>query len=179
MTVFVALLRASNVGGSSVLPMTELRTLCEALGFGQVRTYIQSGNVIFESDKPEAVIKSVLESALTERMSRTSNVVLRRAVELAEALAANPFAAAAGNRVQVVFLDTPPAADLLEDLVIPGREEVRLAGREVFVHYPDGIGRSKLKLGFAAAGTARNVNTVKKLAELAGKQGVGPGIGRA
>jgi uncharacterized protein (DUF1697 family) len=82
-------------------------------------------------------------------------------------LKANPFADAPPNRVLILFLDEAPAKAAVTGLVIPGREVVKAHGRELFIHYPDGQGTSKLKLPFAKAGTARNLNTVAKLAQLA------------
>ena len=163
MTVYVALLRAVNVGGTGLLPMKELAALCAGLGFADARTYIQSGNVVFASPLTEREVKEALEGALAERMGKRVDVLVRTGAELRAALAANPFPEANPARVGVVFLPEAPAPDLLDRLVIPGREEVRAAGRELFIHYPDGMGQSKLKLTAALVGTTRNLNTVAKL----------------
>jgi uncharacterized protein (DUF1697 family) len=162
--VHVALLRAVNVGGTGLLPMSDLRLLCEEIVLRQVRTYIQSGNVVFESDEPEPLLGKRLEQALETRMGRCCGVVIRNARQMRAILDANPFAEAQPSQVGVVFLATPLPPGSLAGLVIPGREQVHPHGREIFVHYPDGMGRSKLKLpGPAAQGTARNLNTVGKL----------------
>jgi uncharacterized protein (DUF1697 family) len=167
-TVFVALLRAVNVGGTGMLPMKDLRGLCEELGCEKVRTYIQSGNVVCESGISEAALRKKLEAALTDKTGREVSVLIRTASELRAALDANPYPHAALARVAVVFLHKAAPSDLLTGLVIPGREEVRAVGREIFVHYPDGMGRSKLKLPpLATQGTARNLNTVGRLAAMA------------
>lgn len=166
MAVFVALLRAVNVGGTGKLPMTELRALCEDAGFENVRTYIQSGNVVFTSNLTAAKVKQKLERALRTRMGKDVGVHLRTPAELDAILKRNPFKRAASNRLLVLFLDRAVPKDALKDLEIPGREEVEASGREVFIHYPDGMGRSKLKIPLAQVATGRNLNTVTKLLEL-------------
>lgn len=166
MPVYAALLRAINVGGTGKLPMSELRELCSKAGFEKIATYIQSGNVVFSSRLGEARVQRLLEEALARKMGKPVGVHLRSSDELASILARNPFPGVPGNRVIVFFLESTPAADALAGLQIPGNEEVRLSGREVFVHYPDGMGQSKLKIPFAKTATARNLNTVEKLLEL-------------
>jgi uncharacterized protein (DUF1697 family) len=169
MTAFVALLRAVNVGGTGMLPMKDLQAMCVGLGLEKVRTYIQSGNVVFESLMPERILRANLEQALSEKMGKPATVLIRTAAELRATLDANPFPAAKPAQVALVFLPEPAPSNLLTGLAIPGREELRLIGREIFIHYPDGMGRSKLKLPSPAAnGTARNLNTVAKLATMAG-----------
>jgi uncharacterized protein (DUF1697 family) len=167
MTVYVALLRAVNVGGSGLFSMNDLRALCVELGFSNVRTYIQSGNVVFDSPGSETVVGTALEGALAAKTGRPVGVLIRTAPELRAVLDANPFRDAKPAQVGVVFLPKPVTSDVVAGLVIPGNEEVRSVGREVFVHYPDGMGRSKLKLRFAADGTTRNLNTVAKLLAMA------------
>jgi uncharacterized protein (DUF1697 family) len=166
MAVYVALLRAINVGGTGQLPMSELRELCEEAGFGDVATYIQSGNVVFSSKLGKARVQRLLEEALATRIGKPVGVHLRTPAELASIPARNPFPGVAGNRVLVFFLQSALPPDALADLEVPGNEEVRLSGREVFIHYPDGMGRSKLKIPFAKTATGRNLNTVEKLLEL-------------
>ena len=165
--VFVALLRAINVGGTGLLPMKDLAALCADLGFEGVRTYIQSGNVVFASALPEQGVRAKLEGALAEQMGKRVDVAVRSAAELRATLAANPFPDAQPARVGVLFLTGSLPAGLLEGLVLPGREEVRIVNREIFIHYPDGMGQSKLKLPSAAMGTTRNLNTVAKLVAMA------------
>jgi uncharacterized protein (DUF1697 family) len=162
---YVALLRAVNVGGRS-LSMERLRALAERAGFSEVRTYIQSGNLLFSSRLAEAKVKARLEAALAAELGMPVSVLVRSAAEIAEVARKNPFPKRAPNRVVAIFLERPAPKTALRDLVAPGGEEVRLSGREIFVHYPNGQGRSKLKLAAAAFGTARNLNTVAKLAEL-------------
>jgi uncharacterized protein (DUF1697 family) len=167
MTTFVALLRAVNVGGTGKLPMRDLVALCEAAGFTQVKTYIASGNAVFASKKSEAQVKAELERALLSYAGKPVGVLVRTAAEMADVAANNPFPEAAPNRAIAIFLDQPPPADTLATLSGQKDEEVRLGVREIYVHYGDGMGTSKLKIPAAKAGTARNMNTVAKLAEMA------------
>jgi uncharacterized protein (DUF1697 family) len=168
MTVYVALLRAINVGGSGKLPMTKLKMLCDDLGFEDVRTYIQSGNVIFESRKTEEAVRKGLEAALGKVLRHPADVALRTAAEMAMVLAGNPFAKAPPAKVGVAFLGKHVSKGMLKDVTIPGKEEVGLGRREVYIHFPDGMGRSKLKLPKAwGPATVRNINTVGKLAAMA------------
>jgi uncharacterized protein (DUF1697 family) len=167
MTAFVALLRAINVGGTGTLRMTELADLCNTEGLKRAATYIQSGNVVFESTLTEPKVKAKLEKALATKMGKKIDALVRTGEALDTVLKRNPFRDAAPNRVLVLFLDEAPNASALDALVIPGREEVALVGRELFVHYPDGQGKSKLRIPFAKTGTGRNLNTVTKLAAMA------------
>ncbi|MFS8044708.1 DUF1697 domain-containing protein [Rhizobium sp. BR 314] len=167
MAVFVALLRAVNVGGTGALPMAELKALCEEIGLSDVKTYIQSGNVLFRSDEGEAKVQARLEEALARKMGSSPGVILRSRQELEHAADNSPFPLAKPNYLLVSFLPDEPPKDALDKLVAPGGEEVHIAGREIYVHYPDGSGRSKLKLPALKAGTSRNLNTVRKLAEMA------------
>lgn len=168
MTAYVALLRAVNVGGTGKLPMAELKRIAEEAGFAEVRTYIASGNLLFVSDKSEAAVKAALEARLEAYAGKRVGVVVRTAAEMAAVAAAKPFADAAPNRVVAIFLDEPPPADALDRVTGRQEEELRLGKREIFVHYGDGMADSKLRILAAREGTARNMNTVAKLAALAG-----------
>jgi uncharacterized protein (DUF1697 family) len=170
MPVYVGLLRAVNVGGTGKLPMTELRAMCEAAGFAKARTYIASGNVVFEADRPEAAVKATLERALEIYAGKPVGVMIRTGPEIAAILAANPFPSAMPNRVMVIFLDEPPPADAAIGATSRADEEIALGTREIYVHYPTGMGNSKLKIPAAGSGTARNMNTVAKLTEWATSQ---------
>lgn len=173
MKTYAALLRAINVGGTGKLPMTELRQLCEGCGLSDVKTYIQSGNVVFRSRLSAAGVKRALEHALAVKMGKPVGVMIRTGAELEAALGDNPFPTAPPARVLVLFLDRAPAADSLEKVVVPGREELALRGRELFISFPDGMGASKLKIPFQNVGTGRNLNTVTQLAALARALGQG------
>ena len=167
MTVYVALLRAVNVGGTGKLPMAALRAICEALSFARVRTYVASGNVVFESAKSAAAVKVALEKQLHAYAGKPVGVLVRTATEMAAVLKANPFPRAAPNRTVAIFLDETPPKDALRQARGVANEEMRLGVREIYVHYGDGMASSKLKIPAAATGTMRNMNTVAKLAQMA------------
>ncbi|WFU32863.1 DUF1697 domain-containing protein [Bradyrhizobium brasilense] len=164
---YVALLRAVNVGGTGKLPMTELKAMCVDEGFADAQTYIASGNVVFSSKLGPAKVKAALERRLQAYAGKPVSVVVRSADEIAAVLRANPFPKASPNYTVAIFLDEPPPKDALKDIKGQQDEEVRLGKREIYVAYGSGMGRSKLKIPAAAKGTARNINTIAKLAELA------------
>ena len=166
MTSYVALLRAVNLFGRS-LKMADLKRIAEELGLESPRTFIASGNLLFASARSEGAVKASLEAAVEKHMGKPVGVMVRTAREMAAVAKANPFADQPGNRVVAIFLDAPPpkdAADLAKNIA---DERMALGRREIYVHYPSGQGRSKLRIPAAASGTARNMNTVVKLAELA------------
>ena len=167
MTAFVALLRAVNVGGTGKLPMAELKAICEAAGHTGVATYIASGNVVFESGKTEAAVKADLEQRLAAYAGRPVGVVVRTAQEMAAVRDANPFADEPTNRTVAIFLDEVPPGDALAKAVGCRNERMALGQREIYVLYDEGMGTSKLRIPAAKAGTARNMNTVAKLAQMA------------
>ena len=166
MTAYVALLRAVNVGGRKLI-MTELKALAETLGLGSPRTFIASGNLLFTSGKSEADLRKILEHAIGEHMGVEVPVMIRSAREMAEVSAANPFANHPGNKVYAIFLNDRPPPDTAEQAKNLAGERIALGRREIYVAYPGGMGTSKLRVSAAAAGTARNMNTVARLAELA------------
>ena len=167
MTAFIALLRAVNVGGTGKLPMSDLKAMCEASGFSAVRTYIASGNVVFTSGKSEAAVKKALEARLEAYAGKPVGVLVRSADEMQGVLTGNPFPKAPANRVVAVFLDSPPPKDTLA--AVRGRkdEAISLGKREIYIHYGDGMAKSKLVVPAAKTGTARNMNTIATLAKLA------------
>jgi uncharacterized protein (DUF1697 family) len=167
MAVYVALLRAVNVGGTGKLPMSDLTALCESAGFRNVRTYIASGNVVFASRMTGAQVKTALETALAAYAGKPVGVLTRTAAEMADVLASNPFPDAPPNRTLAIFLDESPPSDSLERITGRDDEEVRLGKREIYVRYGENMGRSKLRIPAAKAGTARNINTVSKLVDMA------------
>jgi uncharacterized protein (DUF1697 family) len=164
---FVALLRAVNVGGTGKLPMSDLKEICEELGFEAVRTYIASGNVVFTSRKYEAAIKAALEKRLEAYARKPVGVLVRSAAEMAQVSADNPFPKAAPNRTLAVFLDRAPSSDTLVGIRGQRDEQIRLGRREIYIHYGEGMAKSKLVISAAKAGTARNMNTVATLARMA------------
>ncbi|SHH08083.1 DUF1697 domain-containing protein [Bradyrhizobium erythrophlei] len=167
MNSFVALLRAVNVGGTGKLPMSDLKEMCEELGFGAARTHIASGNVVFTSRKSEAAIKIALERRLEAYADKPVGVLVRDATEMAQVLADNPFPKAAPNRTMAVFLDRAPPPDTLTGVSGQRGEQIRLGRREIFIHYGEGMAKSKLVIAAARTGTARNMNTVATLARMA------------
>lgn len=178
MTAYVALLRAVNVGGRAIVPMAALKEMCETLGFRNVATLLQSGNVVFNAPKlGAAAVEKKVAAAIEESFGVRTAVMARTAGDLAAVIRHNPFAretAAEPGKVVVLFLTATPdrgAAERLAALKV-GPERTVLAGRELFVHYAAGIGRSRLTnvviekaLGGVPA-TGRNWNTVLKLLSL-------------
>jgi uncharacterized protein (DUF1697 family) len=166
MTAYVALLRAVNVGGRK-LAMVDLKAIAEELGFEKPRTFIASGNLLFGSSKSEAEVSRLLESRLRQHMGAEVPVMVRTAAEMATVAKANPFEDKPPAKVAGIFLEKAPAKDLLEQARGIADEELSLGRREIYVHYPGGMGESKLRFPANVVGTARNMNTVAKLAQLA------------
>lgn len=167
MTAYVALLRAVNVGGTGKLPMTELKAMCEAAGLEQVRTYIASGNVVFTSPLAEGAVRTAIEKPLEAYAGKPVGVLIRTAAEMADTLKRNPFADKPGNRTVALFVDGPLPSDALDAARNVNGEEMRLGKREIYIFYGDGMADSRLAIPAGKAGTARNMNTVAKLAEMA------------
>ncbi len=182
MSVHIALLRGINVGGHALVSMTDVRELVTGLGFRGVRTVLQSGNVVFSGGaRRGAALEMQLEKETSKRLGLGPAFLVRSVDEWADVIARNPFPNEAKNdpgRLIVMFLKSEPARDAVEALRagVRGPELIRAGGQHLYITYPDGMGRSKLtgtsiekRLG--TVGTARNWNTVLKLAALAG----GPG----
>lgn len=167
MTIYVALLRAVNVGGTGKLPMADLVAMAQAAGFQRVRSYIASGNLVFESPRSAKAVKEILEKSLAAYAGKPVGVMVRTAEEIATVLAANPFPDRAPNRTIVIFLDEPPPADTIARMVAQDGGEVVLGGREIYVSYGESMASSKLKIPAAKSGTARNINTVTRLVAMA------------
>jgi uncharacterized protein (DUF1697 family) len=170
MPVCVALLRAINVGGKRKVPMAELRSLCEALGYDDVATYVNSGNIVLRATGTAAGIEAALERAIAKQFGFHVDVIVRTAAQWAKLVQANPFAKAAKatpNFVQLfVSKGRVPAkaAAAIEERARAG-EQVKVAGGALWIHYPNGIGTSKLTAPIidAAVGhasTGRNFRTV-------------------
>lgn len=170
MASHVALLRAVNVGGTGRLAMTDLATICEAAGCGSVRTYIASGNVVFDSSASEPELKAAIGAGLHAHLGHPVGVLIRTRAQLAGVLAENPFAQAPGNRVTALFLNGAATNAMLAG--VSGRgddEELHLGRREIYIRYGNGMATTKLRIPVADAGTARNMNTVAKLVALMGR----------
>jgi uncharacterized protein (DUF1697 family) len=167
-TSYVALLRGVNLVGKTTLKMADLKAIAGELGLKGARTFIASGNLLFTSDTPEKRLRDMIEGRLQRHMSKGVRVILRTAEEMEAVSRANPFAQAPGNNVQAYFLNEPPPENLLDMVRNQDDERIAAGVREVYVAYGEkGIGRSRLRIPAAEAGTARNMNTVARLAELA------------
>lgn len=178
MTTQIALLRAINVGGRNMVSVSDLRLLVEALGFSDVRSLLQTGNLIFSGGtKTGSSLESMLESEAERRLRLSTAFLVRTAREWGAMIAANPFpreAAIDPGHLVALFLKIAPKPSAVDALraAIKGPEIVHAVGKQLYAVYPEGIGRSKLtnkliesKLG--TSGTGRNWNTVLKIAEMA------------
>jgi uncharacterized protein (DUF1697 family) len=163
-----------NVGGTGKLPMSDLKKICGQAGFGRIETYIASGNVVFGSKAPPPAVKAELTTRLRSYAGKEVGVIVRTAAEMVKALAANPFGGTDPKRSYVIFLDASPPVDALAQVSGRHDEELRLGEREIYVYYPTGVGRSKLRIPAAKTGTARNINTVAKLVEIASARSDAP-----
>lgn len=179
-TTYVALLRGVNVGGHRPIKMPELQRMCAAMGFGQVRTYIQSGNVVFtslESDESPEALRRRIEAEIAARFGFPVTVVLRTAAELERVIAGCPFAAdalAEGESLYVALLADAPSPDAVERLRSSdsGSDEARVAGREVYLLYRRSMRDTPLTNAFlertlGVAATTRNWRTMQTLADMA------------
>ncbi len=144
--------------------------MCEAAGLGSVRTYIASGNVLFETDRSATAVRKELEDRLLAYAGKPVGVILRTAREMAEVLARNPFPKAPPNSTVAIFLEAAPPHSALESISGRVDEEVALGRKEIYVAYGANMGRSKLRIPAAKNGTARNMNTVAKLAAMAAEK---------
>lgn len=167
MPTYIALLRAVNVGGTGKLPMADLKAMCAAAGFTKIATYIASGNVVFAAKQSASRVKATLEERLQAYAGKPVGVLVRTPDEMAAILESNPFPKSAPNWTVAIFLDDPPRADALDHITGRKDEEVSLGKREIYVAYGAGMGRSRLKIPSAEKGTARNLNTIAKLVDLA------------
>jgi len=178
-TTYVALLRGVNLGGRSRVSMGALRQLVEDVGHDEVETYLQSGNVVFRAggSTGAAALARELEERIERDLGVATAVLLRSAGDIAGVVRANPFTGRQDDprKLHVTFLSGEPAADRAGGLATPvGQpDELALAGREVYLHCPNGYGRTKLnnaylerRLGVPA--TTRNWKTVTALHEMAG-----------
>jgi uncharacterized protein (DUF1697 family) len=173
MTTYVALLRGINVGGNNKVPMADLRAMCLGLGYDNVETYIQSGNVVFDTAASEASVVAIMEAGLLSTFGLTLSVVVRSAAELAETVARNPFPSETdGTKLHFTCFAEPLAAAIIAKLDpgIAPPDAFALDGRNMYLHLIGGMGTSKLavhigqKLG--KLGTTRNWNTILKLVEM-------------
>ena len=178
-TAYAALIRAVNVGGTGKLAMSDLARLCEGEGLCDVKTYIQSGNVVFTASgsADDTALADDLEKAIADELGVICRVVVLTSAELARTVADNPFPGEPDpKRLHAIFLTAPAGKEAQEHLAQVrdklggkiGRDEVQIVGRTVYLHTPDGFGRSELAKALSrprgpAEGTARNWATVTKL----------------
>ena len=173
---YILLLRAVNVGGTGSLPMKDLVALLEKLGLAEIRTYIQSGNAVFRTNRAQAAkLPTKIRAGLSRKLGFAPEVILLRLDDLESAIAANPYptADAASQSLHLTFLAGVPAAPDLAALekLRSGNERFALKGRVFYLHAPDGVGKSRLlariERALGVAGTGRNWGTVCKLRDLA------------
>jgi uncharacterized protein (DUF1697 family) len=175
MPVLIGLLRAVNLGGHNTVKMEQLRQLCGTLGFEEVATYVQSGNVVFRTRLAAAEAAEALEDGIEKEFGFRCEVIARTRDEMQDVVGRNPFPMDGrdASKLLVLFLASDPGTEVRERLeAIPtGGEEVKALGREVFIYYPDGMGRSKVSAAIdkvlRVKGTGRNWRTVTKLLAMA------------
>lgn len=172
---YVALIRGINVANTQI-PMERLRKLCAACGFDDVRTYIQSGNVVFASSESATGCGAGLAARLQRELGKPVGVVIRSARELAAVVANNPFLKEGGietERLHVAFMTDTPKTERVKAVAAGdwGRDRFHHRAKELYLYCPDGFGRSKLATTFermlGVGATVRNWNTVSKLLEMA------------
>lgn len=177
-TTHIALLRAVNLGSHNRVAMADLRALLADLGMVEPRSLLQSGNLVFRSGLGStAELERLLEEAAAERLGLETDLFVRTVAEWRRIVEVNPFPDEAKrdpSHLLVMALKTEPSARAVPQVqaAIKGREAVRVVGRQAYIVYPDGIGRSRLRSAvlerhLGTRGTARNWNTVLKLAALA------------
>lgn len=178
MPVLISMLRGVNLGPHNRIKMDELRALYESLKLEGARTYIQSGNIIFRTrEKNSPALAKKIQSAIERKFGFAPPVILRTAAEMREALASNPFAKRRDidpPKLLITFLAAEPGAEAQAGLVkfkdYP--EEVKLKGRELYIYFPNGAGKSKLPWSqvekfLKTTGTARNLNSVAEMLKIA------------
>jgi len=179
MPVVISMLRGVNVGGHNKIKMDALRDLYESLGLRDAQTYVQSGNVVSKTTaKDPGRLAKQIEDALERKFGFRPSVILRTTTELKDVIARNPFAKRTdidGSKLLITFLTQELSLETRDTIlkITTGPEEVHLGGRELYIYFPDGQGRSKLwpaiDKALKKSGTGRNWNTVTKLLEMAEK----------
>jgi uncharacterized protein (DUF1697 family) len=178
LSTFVALLRGINVGGHNPVPMAELRSLCEPLGWQDVRSYIQSGNLVFQAEAAAAELEAEIEREIERHFGLVLPVIVRTAAQWRTYLGGNPFpedSEREPNRVLLALSKAPPASDAADRLRgrAAGGEQIAQVGEALWIHYPGGAGRSKLTPGVldrlvGSPVTTRNWRTVLQLGSMIG-----------
>ena len=174
MATYVALLRGVNLGANNKISMAELRTMVEDLGFTDVATYINSGNLIVSSTKKTATVEREISKGIKDTFGRQIDVTVRTPAQLKKILADNPYPDGNPSQVAVAFLMNAPAEDAKDRVaaVAADYEPFTFAARQVYVNYSRGLGRSKLAEKFSSivgvSSTVRNIRTIEKVVELCG-----------
>jgi uncharacterized protein (DUF1697 family) len=180
MAVIISMLRGVNVGGHNKIKMDALRALYESLKLRDAQTHVQSGNVIFRTDERDiSRLTKRIEDGIERKFGFRPDVILRTAAEMRDVVARNAFAKRRGiepNKLLVTFLASDPGAEAREKVlqIKCDPEELRIEGQELYIYFPNGIGRSKLSLAaleraLKTTGTGRNWNSVTKMLEMAEK----------
>jgi uncharacterized protein (DUF1697 family) len=166
LSAYAALVRAVNVAGTGKLPKEELKAMGEACGFDHVRTFINSGNLLFTSGLNESTVKQRLEKRLADYFGKSVPAFVRNAKEMAEVVKDNPFAEDKPNQVMAYFIDEKPVKAMIDEARDVKEERLALGPRVIYISYGGGIANSKLKMPILKQGTARNMNSVARIAEL-------------
>ncbi len=178
MTVIISMLRGVNVGGHNKIKMEALRALYESLKLRDPQTYVQSGNVIFRTEERDlGRLTKRIQDGIEKKFGFRPEVILRTASELRDVIARNPFAKRRGiepGKLLVTFLASDPGAEAREKVlgIKADPEELQIESREVYIYFPNGMGRSKLPWAaigkmLKTTGTGRNWNSVTKMLEIA------------
>jgi len=180
MAVIISMLRGVNVGGHNKIKMDALRELYQSLKLRDAQTYVQSGNVIFRTDERDiSRLAKRIEAGIERKFGFRPHVILRTTAEMKEVIARNPFVKRRGiepSKLLVTFLASDPPAEVREKVrqIKCDPEELRIEGRELYIYFPNGMGRSKLSTAklektMSTPGTGRNWNSVTKMLEMAEK----------
>lgn len=167
MPTYIALLRAVNVGGTGKLPMADLRAACRTRGFTNVRTYLASGNLVVESRLGAAKVREMLEVIVAELLGKPATVLVRRDADLAALLDTLPFPEHDGAKVLLLFTETQIREREIATVATPDGEQLVAMGSTLCIYFPNGMGRSRLKIPYQDVGTGRNLNTVRALLAMA------------
>lgn len=166
MSAYVALVRAVNLGAGSILPSAALAKIGRDCGFGDVRTFIASGNLLFTAEADEAAVAARVREGVEAVLKKPALVLVRSAAEMARIVDDNPFPNDPGNRVVAFFLPGKPDQAMIDAATGVAAERMALGRREIVIAYDEGMGKSKLKLPVFKHGTGRNMNSVTKMAAL-------------
>lgn len=181
MTTYIAMIRGINVGGKNIIKMADLKRMSENLGLFKVQTYIQSGNILFESDEEEEVLRIKIENQIERVFGFPAAVILRTSQDMEKIIRNCPFseeaileakATSEGESIYVALLQKKPLPEKIELLnsYRSTSDEFQINGREVFLLFHKGIRKSKLAINLhklEVPATVRNWNTINKLFELA------------